>query len=81
MQKACLEFVEVTGSTSISLENSHTTGDGLKGATTEEQKTVVFHAMTTQNKEYKGKLNLKAELQHIKSKDRVQCEVVKQQNG
>ena len=37
--------------------------------------------MTKQNKEYKGKLNLKAELEHIKSKDRVQCEVVKQQNG
>ena len=37
--------------------------------------------MTTQNKEYKDKLNLKAELEHIKSKDRVQCEVVKQQNG
>ena len=53
----------------------------MKGATTGEQKTVVFHAMTTQNKEYKDKLNLKAELEHIKSKDRVQCEVVKQQNG
>ena len=37
--------------------------------------------MTRQNKEYKGKLDLKAELEHIKSKDRVKCEVVKQQNG
>ena len=65
----------------IPIENSQTTGDGLKGASTGEQKTVVFHAMTRQNKEYKGKLNLKAELEHIKSKDRVKCEVVKQQNG
>ena len=81
LQQACLEFLDVTDNSHICLENSHTTGDGLKGATTGEQKTVVFHAMTTQNKEYKDKLNLKAELEHIKSKDRVQCEVVKQQNG
>ena len=81
LQQACLEFLDVTDDSHVCLENSHTTGDGLKGATSGEQKTVVFHAMTTQNKEYKGKLNLKAELEHIKSKDRVQCEVVKQQNG
>ena len=81
LRQACLEFLDVSDSAPFCLENSHTTGDGLKGATTGEQKTVVFHAMTTQNKEYKGKLNLKAELQHIKSKDRVQCKVVKQQNG
>ena len=78
----CLEFLAIADKNYFSLENSHTTGDGeLKGATTGEQKTVVFHAKTTQNKEYKGKLNLKAELEHIKSKDRVQCEVAKQQNG
>ena len=76
----CLEFLAIPDKNSFSLENSHTTGDGLKGATTGERKTVVFHAMTTQNKEYEGKLNLKAELEHIKSKDRVQCEVVKQRN-
>ena len=76
-----MECLDIKDSTPLHLENSHTTGDGLKGATTGEQKTVVFHAMTRQNKEYKGKLNLKAELEHIKSKDRVQCEVVKQQNG
>ena len=81
IQQACLEFLNVTDDSHVCLENSHTTEDGLKGATTGEQKTVVFLAMTTQNKEYKGKLNLKAELEHIKSKDRVQCEVVKQQNG
>ena len=74
LQQDCCTFLTIEDS--FSLENSHTTGDGLKGATTGEQKTVVFHAMTTQNKEYKGKLNLKAELEH-----RVQCEVVKQQNG
>ena len=80
LQQDCREFLAITDK-SFSLENSHTTGDGLKGATTGKQKTVVFHATTTQNKEYKDKLNLKAELEHIKSKDRVQCEVVKQQNG
>ena len=80
LQQDCREFLAFTDK-SFSLENSHTTDDGLKGATIEEQKTVVFHAMTKQNKEHKGKLNLKAELEHIKSKDRVQCEVVKQQNG
>ena len=81
LQQACLEFLDVTDDSQVCLENSQTTGDGLKGASTGEQKTVVFHAMTRQNKEYKGKLNLKAELEHIKSKDRVKCEVVKQQNG
>ena len=80
LQQDFREFLAITDK-SFSLENSHTTGDGLKGATTAEQKTIVFHAMTTHNKEYKGKLNLKAELEHIKSNDRVQCEVVKQQNG
>ena len=80
LQQDFREFLAITDK-SFSLENSHTTGDGLKGATTGEQKTVVFHAMTRQNKEYKGKLNLKAELEHIKSKDRVQCEVDNQQNG
>ena len=79
LQLDCCTFLAIKDL--FSLENSHTTGNGLKGATTGEQKTVVFHAMTIQNKEYKGKLNLKAELEHIKSKDRVQCEVVKQQNG
>ena len=81
LQQACQEFLNVTDNSQVCLENSHTSGDELKGATTGEQKTVVFHAMTKQNKEYKGKLNLKAELEHIKSKDRVQCEVVQQQNG
>ena len=79
LQQDCCTFLTIKDS--FSLESSHTTGDGLKGATTGEQKTVVFHAMTTLNKEYKGKVSLKAELEHIKSKDRVQCEVVKQQNG
>ena len=82
LQQACMKFLDIQEDTLVlALENSHTTGDGLRGATTGEQKTVVFHAITRQNKEYKGKLNLKAELEHIKSKDRVQCEVVKQQNG
>ena len=81
LQQACLEFLGIGNSAAVCLESSHTTGDGLKGATTGEQKTVVFHAKTAQNKEYKGKLNLKAELEHIKSKDKVLCEAVKQQNG
>ena len=53
----------------------------MKGTRIGEWKTVLFHARTTKNKKYNGELNLKAELEHIKSKDRVQCEVVKQQNG
>ena len=79
LQQDCCTFLTLKDS--FSLETSHTTGDGLKGATTGEQKNVVFHAMTKRNKEYKGKLNLKAKLEHINSKDRVQCEVVKQQNS
>ena len=65
----------------IALEESYVTGDGLESATVRELNTVVFHAMTRRNKEYKGSLNLEAELKHIKSKDRVQCQVVKQKNG
>ena len=81
LQQACQEFLDIREGGPLDLENSHTTGDGLKGATTGEQKTVVFHTMTRQNMKYKGKLNLKAELEYIKSKDRVKCEVVKQQKG
>ena len=65
----------------LALERSYVTGDGLKPATVGELKTVVFHAMTKQKKEYKGSLNLEAELKHIKSKERVKCDLVTQQNG
>ena len=60
---------------------SYVTGDGLKRASVGELKTVVFHAITKRKIEYKGSLNLEAELKHIKSKDRVQCDGVRQQNG
>ena len=80
LQQDCCGFLAINDKM-FSVGNSHTTGDGLKGATTGKQKTVVFHAMTTQNKVYKGDLNLKAELEYIKSEDKVQCEVDNQQNG
>ena len=79
-EKVCNEVLEIAEMKSFHLENSYS-ADVLKGATTGEQKTVLFHAMTRQNKKYKGELNLKAELEHIKSKHRVQCEVISQQNG
>ena len=63
------------------MEESYVTGDGLKCASVGEMKTVVFYARTRQKIEYKGTLNLKAELEHIKSKDRVQCQVGKQQSS
>ena len=81
LQQECCEFLAIIEKISFSLENSHTTGDGLKGTRIGEWKTVLFHARTTKNKKYNGELNLKAELEHIKSKDRVQCEVVNQQNS
>ncbi len=76
LQQACREFLEIEQRGSISLENSHTTEDGLKGATTGETKTVSFQAMTKNNKKFNGKLDLKAELVRIESEDKSNCEVV-----
>ena len=82
LQQACRDFLEIEQCGSISLENSHTTGDGLKGATTTgETKTVSFQAMTKKNKKFELKLDLQAELVHIVSKDRLKCEVIEQQHG
>ncbi|XP_064383912.1 tripartite motif-containing protein 3-like [Halichondria panicea] len=81
LQQACRDFLENNHSRSISLENSHTTGDGLKGATTGETKTVSFQAITKKNKKFKCKLDLKAKLVHVMSKDRLKCEVIEQQHG
>ncbi|XP_064385000.1 E3 ubiquitin-protein ligase TRIM71-like [Halichondria panicea] len=81
LQQACRSFLEVDHSGSFSLENSHTTGDGLKGAITGETKTVSFQAKTKSNKKFNGKSNLKAELVDIVSKDILKCEVIDQQHG
>ena len=82
LQKACQEFAVIVDGEHVSLENSYITEDDLKGAAkVGEQKTVEFHARTKTNKKFKEKLALTAELVHTKSKDRVRCEVVKQQNG
>ena len=81
IQQGCQEFLEISDSGSLDLEKSNILRDGTKGAVTGKLENIVFHAMTRQNKEYEGKINFDAELEHIKSKDRIQCEVVKQQNG
>ncbi len=81
LQQACRDFLEVDHSGSISLENSHTTGDGLKGATTAETKAVSFQTMTRNNRKFNGKLGLQAELVHIVSQDRLKCEIIVQQHG
>ncbi len=78
LQQACRDFLEIKHIGSFSLEKSHTTGDGLKGATTGETKTVSFQAMTKNNKKIKDKLDLQAELVHIVS---LKCEVIEQQHG
>ena len=81
LQQACRDFLEIDHSGSFSFENSHTTGDGLKCAKTGETKTVSFQAKTKSNKNVKRKLDLQTELVHIKSKDRLKCEVIEQQHG
>ena len=81
LQHTCQDFLEVDHSGSFSLENSHTTGDGLKGATNGETKSVSFQAVTKKNKKFNVKLDLKAELVRLESKDRLKCEVIKQQHG
>ena len=81
LQQACRDFLEIEQRGSFSLENSHTTGDGLKGATIGEIKTVSFQLMTKKNKKFNGKSNLKAELVYIVSKDILKCEVIDQQHG
>ncbi len=81
LQQACQNFLEVGDSGSFNLENSHTTGEGLKVATIGEIKTVSFQVMTKKNKKFNIKLDLKAELVHIVGKDRLKCEVIEQQHG
>ena len=81
LKQNCREFLAIAYLKSFSLENSFTTENDSRVTAVGEKRTVVFHARTSQSKEYEGQLNLKAELEHIKSKDRVQCEIVKQQNG
>ena len=78
LQQACRDFLEIDHSGSFSLENNHITGDGLKGATTGETKTVSFQAKT---RNVKRKLDLKAELVRLESKDILKCEVIDQQHG
>ncbi len=80
LQQACRYFLEIDHSGSFSLENSHTTGDGLKGATTGESNTVSFQAMTKKNKKFKDKIDLQAELVRIESKEILKCEVIEQQH-
>ncbi|XP_064384652.1 E3 ubiquitin-protein ligase TRIM71-like [Halichondria panicea] len=77
LKQACRTFLEIDHGGSFSLENSRTTGDGLKGATTGETKTVSFQA----NKKFKGNFDLQAELVHIESKKILKCEVIEQQHG
>ncbi len=82
LQQACRDFLEIEHIGSFSLENSHTTGDGLKGATDGETKTVSFQAMTKNNKKFKDKLDLQAELiMHIESKEILKCKVIVQKHG
>ncbi len=81
LQKSCRYFLEIDRSGLLSSENSHTTGDGLKDATTEDKNPVFFQAMDKKNKTFKGKINLKAALVHIEGKDRLKCEVVEHQHG
>ena len=78
IRQECNKFLAIADGKSFSFENSQTTGDGLKGAIAGEQTDIVFQAMSGQSKAYTDKINLKAILER---KDRVQCEVVKQQNG
>ncbi len=81
LQQACRDFLVVSHSGSFSLENSHMTGDGLKGAKTREKKTVSFQAITKNNKRFKVKIDLQAELVRIESKNRLKCKVIEQQYG
>ena len=81
LQQAYRDLLEIEQCGSFSFENSHMAGDGLKGATTGETKTVSFQAMTKNNKKFNDKLNLKAELVHIESKNKSKCEVIEQQHG
>ncbi len=81
LQQTCRDFLKIEHIGSVSLENSHTTGDGLKGATTGETKPVSFQAMTKNNKKIQDKIDLQAELMRIESKEILKCEVIEQQHG
>ena len=65
VSQACKEFGEVAHDP-VSVENSYTTGNGSKYATIGEQTTVELQAMTRRNKKWDKKLNITAELVHIR---------------
>ena len=81
IQQVCQEFLDIVKKQSASPRDSYIVGDGAISAIVGEQKTILFHAMTRQNTKFDGKVSLKAELVNTTSQNRVQCEVVKQQNG
>ena len=81
LQQAYQDFLEIDHNRSFSLENSHMTGDCLKDATSEETKTLSYQGMTKNNKKFKDKLNIKAELVHIESEGILKCEVIEEPHG
>ena len=80
VSQANREFGEVVAGPVSVVENSYATGNGSKYATIGEQTTVELHAMTGRNKKCDKKLNITAELVHIKSRATINCEV-KKENG
>ena len=60
-QKACQGFLEI---------DCH---DGLKNAIVSETKTVYFEPRTQTNENFKGQVDLKAELVHTKSQNKLKC--------
>ena len=81
LQQACRGFLDIDYGEKFCLENSKTTGDGLKDAKLRETKTVYFEPLTRNNRKFKGQVDLKAEFEHTKSGTKVKCGVVVEQNG
>ncbi len=81
LQKACQGFLEIDHGRSLSIENSITTGNGLKNATLGEQNSINFEPFAENKRPFRSHFSLKAELVHIKSSSTVTYEENAQGNG
>ncbi len=82
LKQAYRGFLDIDyGENKLSLENSKTTGDGLKHSTINQAKTVHFEPMTQANMKFKGQLDVKAEFVYTKIHQKLKCDVIVKQNG
>ncbi len=74
-ERICQQLFEIIETDKISSENSHILEGGLEGAKVGKKSTVVFEAQTNQKSSYKGHLQLRANLVHVRSQNNQKCSI------